>query len=399
MSDSNRTTLCFAPEATYNTDPTASATWVGLRTLSDSLKQDISLSSSDEIRSYRDIPALDQTDRAVSGSINQNLYFDNNGTGELMQFGIGSADWGDSGADTSVVAAAACSITQSSRTIAKDSGSWANNPAVGEWVYISGAANSATNGYHQVATVSGSNSFTVNSAVGGNESGVTLTAVTMSQITNGTTTQNLHIQRNYSDLSNQSELFGGMNVAGWSVDATGQDTVSFNTEWIGAQATSLASTARAIDTAAATNAAMTTTNGVQWVREGTGAGSVADLACTGFSFTVDNGIRKQYELGTFGPSALKLGDFTVTGTLQAYFTSNTLFDKFLNQTATGLSIAISDEAATKGNAFIFDFPSVKFTDGSRVAGGRNQDIIADLTWQAIYDGSSHTMKIARTASS
>jgi len=43
---------------------------------------------------------------------------------------------------------------------------------------------------------------------------------------------------------------------------------------------------------------------------------------------------------------------------------------------------------------IFDFPSVKITDATVVAGGRNQDVIADISWQALYStDTSDTMSI------
>jgi hypothetical protein len=206
------------------------------------------------------------------------------------------------------------------------------------------------------------------------------------------------VERKYTELSNIAEKFSGCAINGFSVDASGQDTVKFSSDWVGVSASSDADGAESVDNASATTGEMTSINGVQWVREGTGAGSVADMDALGFTFSVSNNIRKQYKLGTLGADGMALGDFVVTGTLQAYFATSALFDKFLNQTATGLAIAISDEATGQGNTYIFDFPNVRFTDGQRVAGGRNQDIIADMSWQAIYDGTSHTMKVAKIAS-
>jgi hypothetical protein len=395
MSDSNQILLAFAPETTFNTHPSASGDWTALRVLSESLKQDLSLNSSNEIRGYRDIPALNKTDRAVSGSLNQSLYYDDNATAELMRYAMASAAWSASGADTSVVSASACTVSNSTRTIDLDTGSWANTPAVGSWIYVSGAADAITNGLHQVAT-SGAATLTTNSALGADE-GATMTIVELSEITNGNTLTTMSIQRDYSDLSSVGEYFTGCAIDGISLDASGQETVKLTTDVMGV--TALSDTAsETVDNAASTLAEMTSIDGVQWVREGTGAGNVADLNVLGFTMAITNGTRKQYQLGTFGAAALKQGDFTVTGTMQMLFADSTIMDKFLNQTATGLAIAISDEATAKGNAFVFDMPNVRFTDGARVAGGRNQDIIADMTWQAIYNGSSHTMKISKIAS-
>ena len=398
MADSNRIQLAYAPESTFNTHPSSGGDWTALRILSESLKADLSVASSNEIRAYRDIPALNQTDKSVSGSIEQSLYYDDNATAKLMRYALGS---GAFSGQTTLVSADATTTVQSARSFTVSSIDHA--PTAGEWIYVSGSSHSATNGYHQVATV-GSNTFTVMSAIGANESSVTMTIVQLGEITNGVTFTSHSIERSYTDLSNQAEAFTGCAINGFSVDASGQDTVKFSTDWIGVNASSDTGGVETVDNASATTTEMTSINGVQWVREGQGAGNVADMDALGFTFNVTNNLRKKYKLGTLGADAMALGDFVVTGTLQAYFATNTLFDKFLNQTATGLSIGISDEATAQGNAYIFDFPNVKFTDGQRVAGGRNQDIIADMTWQATYGSEltpsrAYTMKVAKIASS
>mgnify|MGYP003675066645 CR=1 FL=1 len=392
MADSNRIQLTYAPESTFNTHPSSGGDWTALRVLSETFKADVTVASSNEIRAYRDIPALNQTDKGVSGSLSQSLYYDDNATAQLMRYGLGS---GAFTGQTTLVSADATTTVQSARSYTVSSIDHA--PTVGEWIYVSGAANAATNGYHQIATV-GSNTFTVNSAIGADESGRTMTIVQLGEITNGVTFTSHSVERKYTELSNIAEKFSGCAINGFSVDASGQDTVKFSSDWVGVSATSDADGAESVDNAAATTGEMTSINGVQWVREGTGAGSVADMDALGFTFSVSNNLRKQYKLGTLGADGMALGDFVVTGTLQAYFATSALFDKFLNQTATGLAIAISDEATGQGNTYIFDFPNVRFTDGQRVAGGRNQDIIADMSWQAIYNGSSHTMKVAKIAS-
>ena len=395
MADSNRIKLAFAPETTFNTHPSSSGDWTELRIQSESLKQDLSVASSSEIRSYRDIPALNKTDRSVSGSVSQSLYYDDNATSALIRYAIGSGAWTT---EATVTSSGTVATTQATRLFTK-AASWTNTPSAGSWVYISDSSNSATNGFHQVASspTPTSTAFAVNSAIGASEASASLTIVELSEVTNGNDLTTMSIQRDYTDLSSVGEYFTGCAIDGLSLDASGQDTVKFNSDWVGVTAMSDGAS-ESIDNDASTSAEMTSIDGVQWVREGTGAGNVAGVDVLGFGFQIANGIRKQYKLGTFGADGMSVGDFTVTGTMQVYFENATLFDKFLNQTATGLSIAISDEATSQGNAFIFDFPNVRFTDGQRVAGGRNQDIIADLSWQAIYNGSTHTMKVARIAS-
>jgi hypothetical protein len=196
-------------------------------------------------------------------------------------------------------------------------------------------------------------------------------------------------QREYTDLGTEVAFLTGCVINGMSIDASGTDTVKANFDVLGLTETS-ASSEEALLYTAGTNPAMTATDGVQFVRENT-----ADITTTSFQFQASNNLRKKYLLGTLGPSDFNEGDFEVTGSMQMYFETATAYDKFLNQTVTSLSIGISGEESTPGETYIFDFPKVKFTDAQRVAGGRNQDIIADISWQALYDTTEEcTMKIA-----
>jgi hypothetical protein len=395
MTDSNLVKLAYAEEVTFNTHPGSGADWNELRILSESFKQDLALTSSSEIRGYRDIPSLTKTDRSVSGGFNQSLYYDTTGANKLFQYALGTGAF----SSPTSVEAGAVAIDQTTR---KYTATLDHEPSLGEWVYISGAADSASNGYKQVES-SAPGYFTVNSPIGANEGSPTLAITQLGQMVNRETLTTLAFQRCYTKAANGiGEHFTGCAIDSIDIDASGQDTVKMNTTVIGVTATSDAAV-EDVDNVADTTAEMTSINGVQFVREGTGAGAHVDMDVLGFTMNISNGIRQQYKLGTFGASGLKHGDFVVTGTLQAYFENATLFDKFLNQTATALSICISDEATSEGvgNAYIFDMPNVRFTDGQRVAGGRNQDIIAEMSFQAIYDGQAlaagHTLKIAHHA--
>ena len=120
--------------------------------------------------------------------------------------------------------------------------------------------------------------------------------------------------------------------------------------------------------------------------------------------SVANNFRDKYQLGTLGATSKNMGDFEVTGTLQLYFADHTEYNRFLNQTATSLSIALSDgsgwyaAAPTLGNGYIFDLPNVRYTDATRVAGGRNQDIICDVSFQGIYNSTdTASLRVAKIA--
>lgn len=389
MADSNRVKILVAEESSFGVSPGAGGTWATARVVNDSLKQDTDFLSSDEIRTLRDIRDMDRVERGVTGSLNGYLFYDNTYQAAMQKIAVGSAGWST---ENSVVAAAACT-TDGANEIALDTGSWANTPSVGSWIYVSGAANAATNGFHKV-TAATANTIDTETTLGGAESGVSLTIIEMAAINNGTTFTSLAIQRGYNDLSNQHALYLGCGVNGFQMEANGPQRVSMNYDIVGVQEQSDTSGGETADTAAASTKSMIARNGTQWVRE---AG--VEMDTLSMTLNVSQNLRSRYKLGQFGPMDMKLGDFVVTGTLQAYFSDEAMIDKYLNGTETSLAIAISDEVTARGNAYLFDLPRIQFTSGQRVAGGRNQDVIADMGFQAVYDSvDACSLRIARIAS-
>jgi hypothetical protein len=113
---------------------------------------------------------------------------------------------------------------------------------------------------------------------------------------------------------------------------------------------------------------------------------------TQLDLSIANNLRQRLVVGELGAVSMGAGQFTVTGTLQAYYESKTLFNKFLNQTATQLAFILQDAA---GNAYIIDMPAVKYSDGTRNPTGKNTDIIANLPFTAYKSSFGHTLKICR----
>ena len=70
-----------------------------------------------------------------------------------------------------------------------------------------------------------------------------------------------------------------------------------------------------------------------------------------------------------------------------------MMDKYLNFNDSSLGIIFND---TDGNAYLLDFPKIVYTSAQRVAGGQNQDIIADMSWEAIMDDTEEkTIRIVK----
>lgn len=109
-------------------------------------------------------------------------------------------------------------------------------------------------------------------------------------------------------------------------------------------------------------------------------------------------MRTRDEVGVDGAESIGTGTFSCTGTLRARYKSAALMDKYLGTTKTALHIVLDAGglSAPTGVGYVISMPAIKFTRGRRVAGGQNQDVVADMSWQAYRDETyDYMMQIAR----
>jgi hypothetical protein len=72
-----------------------------------------------------------------------------------------------------------------------------------------------------------------------------------------------------------------------------------------------------------------------------------------------------------------------------------MFDKMLNNQNTSLAKVLQDGSASP-KSYVVEWPRIRFTDGERVAGGINQDVIARLDFEAfMHETELVTMRIVR----
>lgn len=120
-----------------------------------------------------------------------------------------------------------------------------------------------------------------------------------------------------------------------------------------------------------------------------GAVSVMSVALTG-----TNNNRMRPVVGSQFTDGIGQGRFEVTGEISAYFNNSALYDKFLADEYTELTLTFSD--ADSGTYEIF-FPRIKFTAGQVVSGGNNSDVMANMSWTATIDTTlGCAMQITRT---
>ncbi len=401
MSDSNRVMLGYAKESTYGTAP--GGTWDPLRITSESLHQETSTITSAELRSDRQIPDVVRSNISVAGDTSWELSYDlgynraDASTGDLFRAAL-MADSTWAGGE-SVVADVSNTIDVDEGNNKLISNALLGEPfedfVAGQWVQTKGFTNAVNNGYFKILSVDSLGMFIIldTDVALADETSDSCTVKQGEQILNGTTQESYSIERLYEDIgtgeSGYSALYTGMMVDGMSLAVTTEAIVTGGFSWIGSVGAS-GTTATGTVSAAGTNDVLNAIEDVDNMMEGS---TFTETAITAFNFSLANNLRSRLQVGTLGAVSIGSGTLNVTGTFQRYYTDASIIDKYLNFNDTNLAISLED---VDGNGYVFEFPKVVYTSAQRVAGGQNQDIIADVSWECMmHDTELKTVRFSR----
>lgn len=382
VSDSSRVQLAYIAEDEYGVKKTGSNLQI-LRKTGETLKQDTNVQTSSEIRSDRQITGAVRTNVNVSGQVNAELSF---GTyDDLLVASLMSAGW----STTETVTASTISASAADNSF-NDSGNGFGSLIAGQWIKVAGCSNSGNNGYFKIVTAAAGKITVSGGTLTDETAGSSITMTMGAQIVNGTTKTSFNIERKYTDLSNEFSLFLGCMINELGLNVALESMITGNFGMLGKTEESLSASSGSGYTAETITDVMNCVDQVLAVLEGQ-----TSVDAKAFSLQLNNNLRARNRIGGLGAFDIGTGKCNVTGSLQAYFESKTLFDKYLNFSSTSLAIVLEDGA---GNAYVVDLPSVKITDGSREAGSGDQDIIANLSWQAFkHPTEDVTIRIAKFA--
>lgn len=376
-SDTNRVELAFFNETTagtvavgtYNALPFTGTTDMG------STPETV---VSDVIRSDRQVTDLIKVNESISGSFDSELI-----PGTYLTVLTAAACQAD--VSSNVVEAALCtgvSVTVAGQTFTIGTGSYAATPSVGEWVEIT---KGGVTEYHRltaatstVLTIEGSTSLTTGS----------MTITRAASFYNGTTKYPMTFKRTFTDATIY-EYLAGMEVDTFSVTASSSSIVTYSVGLVGMNYQILTSpigstTTGTFPTAGPFNAS----SNVATIGEaGTGL-----QVCTEVTMEIANNLRERNVIGTTGAHSIGSGEFNVSGQLSVYFEDEALLTKLLNNTTTSLSFGFTDG---NGAAIIFDMPAIKFTEGVPEVGGKNDDVMLNLGYQAFRDPTlDYTLRVS-----
>lgn len=384
MSESNRTQLYYVPESTWGVTPASALT--ALRFTGESLSYGITTKTSDEIRSDRMVSDLILTGASAGGGVNWELSY---GTyDDFFKAALMASAWSTA---VNVSAATDIAAVQSGN---KYTGTTTNfttkNISVGQWIKVSGFTNSANNGFKLVTSVAAGElavSATASTALV-NESATPAITMTGTMIRNGTTETSFTLERLHEDIT-QYFAYTGMVPNQMKMSISAGNIITGNFDFKGKSETLSGSTVgTGTANAATTTEAINAVSNVASIIEGSTLAAMSGVYVQALDFTLANNARDLTAIGSLGAVDMGYGRCDITGTLKAYFINNTLYDKYITNTRSGLSFRMADNA---GNAYIVTFPAIEFSSAKVNAGGANQDITVDIGWTAIRHATNNCM--------
>jgi len=195
----------------------------------------------------------------------------------------------------------------------------------------------------------------------------------------GTTLKSFTIEDYMADID-QARLFTGMAVSQATFSMAPNQMVNTTFEFVGSGG-SISATEETGLIAASTNQPFDAYNGSLEIGD-TGGALSTNAAITSIELTVNNSLNPTFVIGSATTPQLEYGRAEVEGTISAYFEDASLYNRFLNETETALSVDIQDPGAA--NTYTIFLPKVKFNGGSAPVENPQSRMI-EIPFVALYD--------------
>lgn len=380
LGNSSRTNLRLAKEVTFGVVAGATGRRK-IRNTGSSFSLATAFEMSKEIRSDRQTPDHILLGYNAAGSMNFELsnreyeeFMIAALQGSLVEFGSGGS-------------ATIASPTFTTSTLTQTGGSTFVNLRPGQWVRIAGITGGlvANNGVWQVSlsvaptatvlTFEGT-PFSAGSATGT----VTLSA---GRIENGTTQPSYLIEPEYNDVT-QFQTFLGMTVNKMTLNLASRSIITGGFDFIGSSAMALTGTSNlpGTDSGSFPTAfdVLNASNNVASIYEGGAA--LSGTFVKSLSLEIDNGLQMQDAVGQLGLAGIRANRLSVKGKMSVYFSSSTLYNKFINNNNSSVAFRMQDSST---NGYVVSMPAVEYTAADLKVGSLDQDVMVDLDFAAKID--------------
>lgn len=382
----SRVQLRYIKETNFGVTPVA-GNGVNLRMTGESLNFNLTKESSEEINATRSISSVIATSAEATGGVQFELSYDEYDPFlEALLQNTWSA-FGTNGVGTAFTGTYATgSITAGVTT----TGSSAfTNLKAGQWFSVAGstAASGANNNkLFRVSKITPPTTTVITldtntPATAGTDGGSTST-IRCSRLSNGVTQPSFTLEKEMNDAG-EFFAYRGMTVSSMSLNMATSSRTTGEFTFMGRDSIQQATT-----TLPGTMVASTAFN----IMSGVSASSCAlwangaPLTATyinSISFNYDNSLRMQNALCNLGAIGIGSGSIVCSMDIEVYFaTGATFYSQFLNNSNIELAFTAFDNA---GNGYVFTFPQANISSYSVTAGGKDADLMAQITVTGLND--------------
>ncbi len=407
LSASNRTQVAYKLEGSYPTNFGSLQGGNGnlVRLTGETLDYNISTEQSKELRSDRQVTDTIPVSATAQGGINFEMSYREY---DWLIEAICQSTYTQYGTDG--VSAAIATLTLATGTVTAGVAPTGNDAFTtlqkGQWISIIPAAGASQTVKDYFAgrafRIDGTAAITstiitldaatpINTAVAG--ASLSGASISSSRIVNGNTMKSYSLEVGHLDIAQYRQYLGMIaskmdlkigvgSIIGGSIDFMGKGMTLAQVTGMGTVIASKGySPANAV-------------RGVFDIFEG-GSSITATTYIKSADLTLDNTLRGQEAVGVYGNAGVAAGTIKATGKLEVYFADQTIYNKFINNTETSISIPVLDGA---GNGYIFYFPRVKYTSGKVNASGLDQDNMLSVDFQALMDNVATSATYQKTFS-
>jgi hypothetical protein len=251
--------------------------------------------------------------------------------------------------------------------------------AAGQWIRVAGFVNSANNGLRQIASFTGTTVTFTGFSSGTIEAAGPTVILTGKRLSNGIIHRSFRMEKFFSDIGRYHSV-GGIEVNETKLTLASQALVTGSFAVMGkSDPGPSGSSALSVTTPSTVNLPYNATANVGTLQEG---GATLTTAIKNIDLTIQNNLRARTAVANKAAISTGFGFVDVTGTLNAYFEDDVMYQKFLNHTQSSLTITLTDAG---GNTIVITLPRIYYTKGPVNITAGNEDVMVPLEFTALRD--------------
>lgn len=384
----------YIVESTPGTTP-GTGNGINLRTTGPTMKASISTTKSNEVRSDRLATGSARTDINIDGGFNFELSGKEYDPFFESLFNDSWSHYGTAGLGAAFTATTASGTITAA--VAPTGADAFTNLAVGEWIKVipPAAATQAVKDYFadrwfkiHASTAPTTTVITLDASTPIEAPGIVSSQanykISQSLIVNASTKKFFTIEHVLSDVS-EYMTFKGMRANDLSLNIDVGSLINGSFGFIGMSHTSQTSTALPGSPVASQNLdVMSAVTDVGTIYEAGTNLLTGGSFIKGIKLNISNNLRGQKAVATFGNAGVGEGELAIGGSLEVYFPDASYYRKWIQGTNTDLSIGMADGS---GNGYLLELPKVTFKDVGLNPGGKNDDVMLSLPFDAFYSAS------------